>query len=373
MTADRKRLKQRFFVAVLVFVLFAALGTLIVSCSPGPDTSSSLPSSPQSDDTPISSSPQSATAPSSTQEQSLSSVCTSLTGQAALQQWGPSVPQAWADLPEDDPRRWDLLNASTETYDPCSPLSWIILSNSTGALSGPRHIMLFQEGRYTGTLTKTPAAYPPRITRIGSDTIKVVYSWAHDGEQPEAPTGTSTVTVTANPDKSVTTFGTLPPVTEPRDSDDSAPPVLGAWPGAGGPPPMNAIPAPMVVPAGTSHYANEATAVFTTPSRNIICDLLKHTGRCLIRSYQQDRPHGSTEGGMARWAVHAIGQPSASVGAQTQDTPAHERLTSLPVVEYGTSITFGDMVCASADNGLTCWNVLTSHGAFMNRTQTLFF
>lgn len=36
-------------------------------------------------------------------------------------------------------------------------------------------------------------------------------------------------------------------------------------------------------------------------------------------------------------------------------------------VEYGQVIRHGETVCASESDGLTCWNVWTGHGAFMNR------
>ena len=43
------------------------------------------------------------------------------------------------------------------------------------------------------------------------------------------------------------------------------------------------------------------------------------------------------------------------------------------VVDYGQVVYYRTIVCASAENGLTCWNTDTGHGAFMNRQTTLFF
>ena len=37
------------------------------------------------------------------------------------------------------------------------------------------------------------------------------------------------------------------------------------------------------------------------------------------------------------------------------------------VVPYGTAVYYEKYVCASEENGLTCWNTETGHGAFMNR------
>lgn len=37
------------------------------------------------------------------------------------------------------------------------------------------------------------------------------------------------------------------------------------------------------------------------------------------------------------------------------------------VVDCGKAVTYGDFVRGSADDGLTCWNTVTGHGAFMNR------
>ncbi|WP_165444815.1 hypothetical protein [[Pseudopropionibacterium] massiliense] len=37
------------------------------------------------------------------------------------------------------------------------------------------------------------------------------------------------------------------------------------------------------------------------------------------------------------------------------------------VVPYGAAVYYEKYVCASEENGLTCWNTETGHGAFMNR------
>ena len=50
-----------------------------------------------------------------------------------------------------------------------------------------------------------------------------------------------------------------------------------------------------------------------------------------------------------------------------------QQYTAPMVVDYGQVVYYRTIVCASAENGLTCWNTDTGHGAFMNRQTTLFF
>ena len=54
--------------------------------------------------------------------------------------------------------------------------------------------------------------------------------------------------------------------------------------------------------------------------------------------------------------------------------PAFQRPETPPqVVPYGTVVYHGDYTCASELAGMTCWNTITGHGAFMSSTNTTAF
>ncbi|QWW18843.1 LppP/LprE family lipoprotein [Schaalia sp. 19OD2882] len=341
---------------------------LFAGCAPSDGGPSEAPSS-SSDQSAASGASTTQSAPD---EAASDSACANLTGAQALATWGPKVAQAWPDLPLGDPLRWDLKEAPVDTYDPCSPVSWIVLSNTSGAVSGPRHIMLFHEGTYVGTATAKPLAYQPAILRKAPDTLSLTFPFAQKDDDPAKPTGSTTVELLMNPDGRATITGTVPAEAEPRKNDDLPSPVPGAWPGAGRAAPAQAQAPAKVLEAGATPFNRQRTAVFTTPSGNIVCDLTVGQGRCLVKSYQQDKTYGQT-GGMTNWAVHSIGSADAAVGAQSEATPAWHVQDSLPSLDYGQVLSFGSMVCGSAETGLTCWNTETGHGAFINRTQTQFF
>ena len=303
-----------------------------------------------------------------------------MSGEQALKEWGPSVPSAWDGLAGDDPRTWDLEGAEVSTWDPCAALSWITLSIHSPALSSPRHIMLFHRGQYLGTATARPYAYAPQIRRTADDALAVTYTWARPGEAPATASGTSPVTLTWDEATgSVRLEGELPEATDPSDTDQAPAPVPGAFPGAGGPRPAGAVPVTTIAYPGQSFE----TAILVTPSGNIGCDLNFSEygdGGCGIYSYLQDRPFGVDEIGHPLWWVaglsssgvpHMAMRGGASVYLLGQENP-RDYLAPM-VVGYGQVVYYRTLVCASAENGLTCWNTATGHGAFMNRTTTLFF
>jgi len=138
------------------------------------------------------------------------------------------------------------------------------------------------------------------------------------------------------------------------------------------------------VPVTTIAYPGQSfeTAILVTPSGNIGCDLGpdEYYGGCGISSYIQDKPFGVNEIGYSLWWVAGLsssGVPHMATrgGASTyllgQENP-RDYLAPM-VVGYGQVVYYRTLVCASAENGLTCWNTATGHGAFMNRTTTLFF
>ncbi|MFT4188628.1 MAG: hypothetical protein QM621_08590 [Aeromicrobium sp.] len=143
------------------------------------------------------------------------------------------------------------------------------------------------------------------------------------------------------------------------------PPVDGAYPWAGGPIPEWSQPATVIKPAQESYESDEA--LVTTPTLNISCRFSARHGQCGVSSWWETLPYGEDEHAGpntdVRWPDEGQGVPvvGTSGGAPGRPDPAAQ------VLQYGQVAHFGDYVCASEENGLTCWNAATGHGAFINR------
>lgn len=144
---------------------------------------------------------------------------------------------------------------------------------------------------------------------------------------------------------------------------ESTPPVEGAYAGAGGPVPAGATEVTTIDTTLPDH----PTAVIITPSGNIGCDISAGWTGCGVLSLFEDKTYGETEIG-PRWVV------SFGDGEPTLESSA-ARLTFMitadpvQVLEYGDVVYFEHTVCASAQNGLTCWDTVTGHGAFLSRAR----
>lgn len=153
------------------------------------------------------------------------------------------------------------------------------------------------------------------------------------------------------------------PTATPSPSTPQVQVPEGAYADAGGPKPANATPVTSVNPSGI--------AVIKTPSNNIGCDLSASYAGCGVLNYQQSKPYGSDEGG-AKWWVPLDG--SFSQVHSKGDAPYFLGTDPAPqVLPYGTVVYHENYVCASEQNGLTCWDTNTGHGAFMNRDGTSMF
>ena len=153
------------------------------------------------------------------------------------------------------------------------------------------------------------------------------------------------------------------PTATPSPSTPQVQVPEGAYADAGGPKPANATPVTSVNPSGV--------AVIKTPSNNIDYNLSASYAGCGVLNYQQSKPYGSDEGGAKWWVpldgsfnqVHSKGDAPYFLGTD----PAPQ------VLPYGTVVYHENYVCASEQNGLTCWDTNTGHGAFMNRDGTSMF
>lgn len=114
-----------------------------------------------------------------------SAECTDLTGEQAVQRWVGQVPthNGWP---------WDTNYASTDGYDPCQPLSWIVLPIEGGTSSSPYQIMLFHQGQYLGTATSEAYGFSPDVQRLDDASIQVTWRWPQEGESNAAASGRTT-------------------------------------------------------------------------------------------------------------------------------------------------------------------------------------
>lgn len=144
----------------------------------------------------------------------------------------------------------------------------------------------------------------------------------------------------------------------------------GAFPGAGGAAPSGSTPI-STVQYGQSAYEPREVAMIKTPSGNIGCDFLMDgdgeiTAGCGVASYLSTQQYGGDAVG-PNWWIDLSGPAQPGIHSRG-DAPYYEfSSVEAQVVEYGSVVTYGDFVCGSASNALTCWNAVTGRGAVMNR------
>ena len=191
------------------------------------------------------------------------------------------------------------------------------------------------------------SAPPPATTNAPADRRTITSTEGIDG--PATRTPETHDTQARKP--AIPTAGT----TKPSSS--------GIYPGAGGPRPAHAALITAVYPLeGVASVP--IMAVIKTPSGNIGCEITPDYAGCGIQSYKADQPYGS-DNGIPRWWVPIDGsvEKVEAVRHHLFSDPDREP----QVVPYGTAVYYEKYVCASEENGLTCWNTETGHGAFMNR------
>lgn len=183
----------------------------------------------------------------------------------------------------------------------------------------------------------------------------------------------------AQPEAQADPDGEAPAADEPPAAPaEATAPVPGAYAGAGGPRPASAEPLPTYI----SRSGRLASAHLLTPTGGIGCDFQTadsdgRQGLCGVVSMNNpDSPlgtenrAGSIEG---RWIfpfaddrVDAPVDSSGTTGWMNQ--PANDGY-QVPRAEYGKQYYFEDWVCASEQNGLTCWNTTTGSGVFLSNEK----
>ncbi len=294
--------------------------------------------------------------------------CARLTGRQALATWGPQVPRHPNDY------EWDLGQADPADYDPCAPLSWIVLPIIGPTGSSPYAIMLFHHGTYVGPATKDVIGFAPATRRVSPSQLSVTYTYEKPGEITAGASGRATALFTwdAASGKVVRT-GQIPPGYSESAPGGEQAADAGEDDGDGE---VSAGGTRRSVPAGSTKitsirpattYSPEV-AVIVTPSKNIGCDLSSRGAGCGVQSYIQSGIGGAgRDSGDAQWwfELDGPGVPSPLTRGDapwfaSPDVPAQ-------VVGFGRTVHYRNYVCSSAKDGLTCWNTETGHGVKMAR------
>lgn len=287
-----------------------------------------------------------------------------------------------------DGKTWDKEKADTAGYDPCAALSWVQVPVTGGQKSAVHLILLYNHGQYAKPATPEPQHWAADITRASDNGINIAYRYMLPGETWENASGTTTVQVTVpaaaatgtgeSAAATIEVSGDLPEQAtakaqkeeDDRKAEEAAKvPVEGAFPGAGGPIPADAVPIPESS-IFRSQYGGADYIGLGAPSGNIVCSFASDDSgaSCIVRSWIQDNVYPAHDGPPgSKGSVLAFDDPGAYPAFTGGTTPAMELGDSLFLVPYGTSAYYGKYVCGSADNGLTCWNSETGHGALMNR------
>lgn len=134
--------------------------------------------------------------------------------------------------------------------------------------------------------------------------------------------------------------------------------------GAGGAIPPEATAATAIRPDGR-------TAVIKTASGNIGCDISEDYSGCGVLSMQGTVLMGTDSRGRPNWWVDLPTDGDSELIPEVMDNPEgplfEDADVPAQVLNYGQVIRHGEVVCASESEGLTCWNMWTGHGSFMNK------
>lgn len=113
--------------------------------------------------------------------------CAPYTGRQAAYKWGEKL-----RAPEGV--TWNLDVENPRTYDPCAPLSYLVISPE-GYRSGQLHqIMLFHYGEYLGTTGWLAYETQVEVTQTAPDRVVVLYRWGSNCSGADCSEATSTFT-----------------------------------------------------------------------------------------------------------------------------------------------------------------------------------
>lgn len=138
--------------------------------------------------------------------------CANLTGQEALETYIHAVPKPFP--PDRDPGEnyWSM-NSSTDTYDPCAEMSWIVLGIDRATASSPYQVMLFHKGVYVGRATDQAFGFAPvSVERVDDDDIIVTFRYGLEGESNAESSGRVSARYSWDPTlQRLDRYGDVPP------------------------------------------------------------------------------------------------------------------------------------------------------------------
>ena len=281
-----------------------------------------------------------------------------ITAEEAFAEAAPYIKYADATF-DGGPGGWDFEHYKPfATFDPGLDLSYIHVHMSGANNDAATFVALFNKGSFVTMMPDGRFPWIETIEQVDPETLRVTSVAKRYGIWP-----------TPEDKRAVTTYRwdkkTASVVSQPRPEKVVREGVgpKGAHPGAGGKRPNRATRITSVRPA--TEFGPK-TAVVKTPSGNIGCDLGAAYAGCGVLSYISDGKHEGPSGDSLWWFdLAGTGIPEA---APMGDAPFFE-YSDVPaqVLNYGDVVYYDDYVCGSAESGLTCWNVKTGRGVFMNK------
>lgn len=265
--------------------------------------------------------------------------------------------------------RWGSEQADISGFDACQDLSWIILPivpNETMAeqikpdFAGLNRLVLFHQGKFIDHKYDILNAETPTVTRQGSSQLTVVYT-----QYSQSYTSVYTWNSAAN---RLDHAGEVPPPT----GSVSGPVAPSTTASSDSGSPSKSIPSDAhKLSADTNVSASDDYALIKTPSGNIGCQIsLSGRAGCGVQSYIQDRkyPAGSGSAALNKWFFDLSDNANYPEVGHKGDAPYYDNPNSdVYTVPYGETVYYGNVVCDSQEEGLTCWNIKTGYGVFMSR------
>lgn len=206
------------------------------------------------------------------------------------------------------------------------------------------------DGEGTDTLNQSEDLWKVKISEYKArpytpTTVGVKRAWFVGGDKSSSGSSHST---TANvPDKAYHGVGTSVP--------GSAEELRSSW--------------------ATTNDSGEDEFLLVSPTGNLGCVINADgsSARCGVESFRKKKSHLGTTNGDPNWAFNLGGSATKSAPqliSERSGTDWQEKLNPSGdqyEVEYGDAVYKGNIVCASEEAGMTCWDTKTGHGAFMHR------
>lgn len=268
-------------------------------------------------------------------------------------------------------------------FDPCADLSALHMYPDGWNSRQSTHVALYHRGEFLSLGRQEVVSLIGSIAQVDPASVEVHYIEYTEPSDPTEPAESRVVLRWDEGEQTVVREGDLldrreeVPVAVPggpggpgeaipeaggaESTAGGRAPVPGAYAGVGAPLPPDVIELP----------TSGGYGLLRTPSGNIGCELTAEFSGCGVESYITDETYGVDPGGDPRWFFYLSADGPGSLGSKG-DAPAYHEANghTVTTVPYGKVATWGDWACASESAGLTCWNIKTGHGAFLNKART---